>query len=64
LIDCKRELSEEDRWPVLTIIVKVILSKAGINAIDNIVEVLVNQHHSRAKDNKVEVDDCYGVVEV
>jgi hypothetical protein len=44
--------------------VSVKLSKAGIDAVDDIAEILVDDHRGGAEDNEVEVEDGEGLVEV
>ena len=58
------EFAIEDRRPVLAIDVDVVFPKAGVDAVDDVVEVFVDQHRGGAEDDKVVVEDADGIVEV
>ena len=45
-------------------IINVVFAEARVDAVDDVVEVFVDQHGSGAEDDEVEVEDREGVVEV
>jgi hypothetical protein len=51
------KLPSKDARAKLTIVINVILTQARIDASDDIVEVLVDEHGSCAEDDEVEVED-------
>jgi hypothetical protein len=58
------KLPSKDARAKLTIVINIILAQARIDASDDIVEVLVDEHRGCAKDDEVEVEDGEGVIEV
>jgi hypothetical protein len=58
------KLPSKDARAKLTIVINIILAQARINASDDIVEVLVDEHGGGAEDDEVEIEDGEGVIEV
>ena len=58
------EFAVEDCRAVFVIDIDVIFAEAGIDAVDDVVEVLVDKNRGGAEDNKVVVESGNGIVEI
>ena len=63
-VDGHCELSIENNRTVFAIDVDVVFAGAGVDAVDDVVEVLIDEEDRSAEDHEVEVELGDGVVEV
>ena len=63
-VDCHGEFSVEDTGAVLAVNVDVVFTETWVDAVDDGLEVFVDQKGGSAKDHKVVVEGGNGVVEI
>src|SRR5262249_9643878 len=64
LIDSEGEFAVEDRWPEVAVDIDVELAEARVNTVNNVLEILVDQHHGRTEDDEVHINGGDAIVEI